>query len=167
MFQLLTAAGLDYSPSAIERWVGRRPVTTLHREWLELVRDYTLYINLHIQVRPSWFSVTMILVTVRALFVRTVRMGLLRPLPSAPSVSLALTVITPPVAASPSAPLLIPSALMAAAPEYYPTFIQPLSDMPILDMWLPAQIENMPLPQIPDSIRILFFPDLSGNFMGV
>ena len=68
---LLTNAGLDYSPVAIRRWLRQTPVTSLHREWLELVRDYTLYINLHVQVRNAWHSEDYIYGDVRRLYTRT------------------------------------------------------------------------------------------------
>jgi hypothetical protein len=48
ILQLLTAAHANYSPVAMRRWIRQSPVTPLHREWLALARDYTLYINLHI-----------------------------------------------------------------------------------------------------------------------
>jgi len=68
---LLNSAGLDYSPVAIRRWLRQTPVTPLHREWLELVRDYTLYINLHVQVRNTWHSEEYIYSDVRRLYTRT------------------------------------------------------------------------------------------------
>jgi hypothetical protein len=68
---LLTGAGLNYSPVAIRRWLRQTPVTPLHREWLELVRDYTLYINLHVQVRASWYNEDLIYADVRRLYTRT------------------------------------------------------------------------------------------------
>ena len=69
--QLLTVSSLRYSPAAISRWLKQIPQTTLHREWLLLVRDYTLYINLHVQVRPTWYSTAEIYTDVRALYRRT------------------------------------------------------------------------------------------------
>jgi hypothetical protein len=68
---LLLNAGLDFSPVAIRRWL-LQPQTPLHIEWLELVRDYTLYINLHIQVRPNWYNEAFIDVDVTRLYARTV-----------------------------------------------------------------------------------------------
>jgi len=70
VIQLLSMAGLHYSLSAINRWLSA-PRTPLHNEWLLLVRDYTLYINLHIQVRPSWISTIGINYDIRALYART------------------------------------------------------------------------------------------------
>jgi len=69
---LLTNAGLDFSPTAIRRWLNQRPQTALHREWLEMARDYTLYINLHVQVRPGWHNDTYISMDVERLYARTV-----------------------------------------------------------------------------------------------
>lgn len=57
-----------YSPVAIRRWLTIKPLTPHHRSWLNLVRDYTLYINLHVQVRPHWFSTEWIHRDVRVLF---------------------------------------------------------------------------------------------------
>jgi len=68
---LLSNAGLDYSPVAIRRWLLQTP-TPLHREWLDFVRDYTLYINLHIQVRPYWYNESFIDVDVARLYARTI-----------------------------------------------------------------------------------------------
>jgi len=69
---LLTAAGLEYSPIAIRRWLRRLPQTPLHREWLTMARDYTLYINLHVQIRNNWITESRIYVDVRDLYSRTV-----------------------------------------------------------------------------------------------
>lgn len=70
IFQLLTEAGCDYSPIAVRRWMAG-VVTPLHKEWLAFVRDYTLYMNLHVQVRPSWVDRRFIDRDVRALYDRT------------------------------------------------------------------------------------------------
>lgn len=69
--QLLTSANLGYSSNAISRWLKQTPQTALHREWLLLIRDYTVYINLHVQVRPAWRSVIDIRHDVRTLYRRT------------------------------------------------------------------------------------------------
>jgi hypothetical protein len=69
--QLLTSANLGYSSNAISRWLKQVPQTALHRDWLLLVRDYTVYINLHVQIRPNWRSVIDIRHDVRALYRRT------------------------------------------------------------------------------------------------
>ena len=68
--QLLTSANLGYSSNAISRWLKQTPQTALHHEWLLLVRDYTVYINLHVQVRP-WHSSADIRRDVRNLYSRT------------------------------------------------------------------------------------------------
>ena len=69
--QLLTSANLGYSSTAISRWLKQMPQTALHREWLLMVRDYTVYINLHVQVRPTWRSAIDIRQDVRTLYRRT------------------------------------------------------------------------------------------------
>jgi hypothetical protein len=72
IINLLTAAGLDYSPSAIRRWLHQTQQTQLHKDWLAMARDYTLYINLHVQARPSWYTVERIYVDVGRLYNRMV-----------------------------------------------------------------------------------------------
>jgi len=69
---LLTNAHLDFSYTAIRRWLRQTPTTHLHREWLQLVQDYTLYINMHVQPRVHWYSEEMIYADVRRLYGRTV-----------------------------------------------------------------------------------------------
>lgn len=54
MMQLFAEMGLNVSPIAIRRWLRETPQGAQHRAWLQFVRDYTLYINLHVQVRPDW-----------------------------------------------------------------------------------------------------------------
>ena len=71
VLQLLTAAAVNYSPVAMRRWLRQTPVTPLTREWLALARDYTLFINLHIQARPSWYDDEFIYRDVRRLYSRT------------------------------------------------------------------------------------------------
>lgn len=68
---LLTRAGLDYSAVSIRKWLRQPTQTPLHREWLNMVRDYTLYINLRVQVRPAWNSAEVIYRDVRELYERT------------------------------------------------------------------------------------------------
>ena len=71
MTNLLTEAALNFSPSAIRRWLQMRPITALHREWITFVQDYTLYMNLHVQVRPRWVNRVAIRQDVRELYRRT------------------------------------------------------------------------------------------------
>jgi hypothetical protein len=71
MTNLLGDAGLNYSPTAIRRWLQMRPITPLHREWMSFVQDYTLYMNLHVQVRPRWITHAHIRQDVRSLYSRT------------------------------------------------------------------------------------------------
>lgn len=68
---LLYAANVDFSLTSVRRWLRQTPQTPAHKEWLLLARDYTLYINLHIQVRPRWYSEDFIHADVRALYDRT------------------------------------------------------------------------------------------------
>lgn len=70
---LLQASGRMYSSHALQRWL-QTPIadqTILHREWVALVRDFTLYSNLHVQVRPHWNSRAAIHADVRSLYART------------------------------------------------------------------------------------------------
>ena len=69
--QLLTDAALRFSPAAIGRWLRQTQQTPLHHDWLLMVRDYTVYMNLHVQVRPTWLSDVDIRRDVRALYGRT------------------------------------------------------------------------------------------------
>ncbi len=71
IMQLLTEAGIIYAPISIRRWFRQSPPTPLHREWLDMARDYTLYMNLHIQARPTWYSEAYIHEDVRRLYNRT------------------------------------------------------------------------------------------------
>jgi hypothetical protein len=70
IMNLLTAANLDYSPTAIRRWLRQTPQTQLHHDWLKMTRDYTLYINLHVQARPNWYTVERIYLDVARLYNR-------------------------------------------------------------------------------------------------
>ena len=72
IINLLTSASLDYSPSAIRRWLRQTPHTQLHREWLAMCRDYTLYINLHVQARAHWYTTERIYLDVGRLYNRMV-----------------------------------------------------------------------------------------------
>ena len=71
MINLLNEAGLDFSPTAIRRWLQARPMTPLHREWVTFVQDYTLFMNLHVQVRPNWRNRSSIRHDVAELYSRT------------------------------------------------------------------------------------------------
>jgi hypothetical protein len=71
--QLLSDAQLEHSPTAIRRWLRQTPQTPLHKEWLQMVNDYTLYMNLHVQVRQSWVNLAAIFRDVRGLYQRTTR----------------------------------------------------------------------------------------------
>lgn len=68
---LLTRAGLEFSALSIRKWLRLPTQTPLHREWLNMVRDYMLYINLRVQVRPSWNTQEIIYRDVRELYERT------------------------------------------------------------------------------------------------
>jgi hypothetical protein len=71
VIQLLDEHNVRFSPATIRRWFRLTPVTSLHREWLALARDYTLHLNLHIQPRPSWQDDDGIMRDVRRLHART------------------------------------------------------------------------------------------------
>jgi hypothetical protein len=68
IYQLINEADLEASPVAVRRFLRETPQTKYHRAWLNMARDYTLYINLHIQVRPSWHDEPSIYADVRQLF---------------------------------------------------------------------------------------------------
>ncbi len=71
VLQLLNTAGVSYSLPAVRRWFRQTPITPLHREWLAFARDYTLYINLHVQTRDNWYTEEYIYRDVRRLYSRT------------------------------------------------------------------------------------------------
>jgi len=71
MTNLLTSAHQDFSMATIRRWLRQSPQTPIHREWLALARDYTLYMNLHIQARPHWHTEEYIYRDAQRLFRRT------------------------------------------------------------------------------------------------
>lgn len=73
MTGLLSDAGVDFSPLAVSRWLRATPRTPTHQTWVTFCRDYTLYMNLHIQVRPQWHDTIHIYQDVRALY-RTTRL---------------------------------------------------------------------------------------------
>lgn len=71
MLQLITEMGEDITPNALRRWLRTGPRTPQHAEWLSLIRDYTLYMNLHVQVRRHWTSPLAINADARRLYNRT------------------------------------------------------------------------------------------------
>lgn len=71
LFQMLGDAGVNFSMTAIRRWARRSPLTPAHREWLAMARDYTLWVNLHLQPRRTWYDETVIYREVRELYERT------------------------------------------------------------------------------------------------
>ena len=71
VLELLRDSGVSYSAIAFRRWVRATPMTPIHREWLALVRDYTLHMNLHIEPRRHWYSDAGIYADVRSLYRRT------------------------------------------------------------------------------------------------
>jgi hypothetical protein len=68
--QLLYTAGCLFSPDSLHKWICSNS-SPLHREWLSIVCDYTLYMNLHVQVRPYWYNQTYILMDIRRLYERS------------------------------------------------------------------------------------------------
>ena len=71
VFQLLADANIDYSPSSMRRWMRSRPLTQVHKDWIALARDFTLFTNLHVQVRIQWYNPEGVIRDTRALFNRT------------------------------------------------------------------------------------------------
>jgi hypothetical protein len=71
MMGLLSDAGVDFSPTRVRRWLNTTPVTPTHQLWINFCRDYTLYLNLHIQARPTWYSPEHIYRDVHTLFANT------------------------------------------------------------------------------------------------
>jgi hypothetical protein len=67
---LLAEAGVSLVPVHVRRWLRVTPLTEAHRAWLAFARDYTLYMNLHVQVRPHWHSEEMVYRDVRRLHQR-------------------------------------------------------------------------------------------------
>ena len=67
IFTLITRTGSYIPEERVQSWVRQEERTSNHSDWLTLVRDYTLYLNLHIQVRPAWISAEAILHDVREL----------------------------------------------------------------------------------------------------
>lgn len=73
IFQLLYNS-LPYSfnrTAALRNWLRETPITPIHTEWLQMVCDYTLYTNLHLQVRSDWHNTDYIYRDVRELYSRT------------------------------------------------------------------------------------------------
>lgn len=103
---MLVEAGCDFMPTAIRRWLRSSPTTPLHREWLAMIRDYTMYINLHVQIRTEWHNRSYIMADVRHLYART-RL----PDPTSQRVR-ALRDVVNNVAAAPPPALLMPPAQM-------------------------------------------------------
>jgi hypothetical protein len=68
---LLSQAGYFIMESVLGQWIRAEELTALQREWVALVRDYMIYKNLHIQVRPLWYGTTSILDDVRGLYARS------------------------------------------------------------------------------------------------
>lgn len=71
MTNLLSDAGVDFSPLTVRRWLYATPRTPVHQAWVAFCRDYTLYLNLHIQVRPTWYDTGNIYRDVRTLYANT------------------------------------------------------------------------------------------------
>lgn len=67
---LLAEAGVSLVPVHVRRWLRVTPLTDGHKAWLAFARDYTLYMNLHVQVRPHWHSEEMVYRDVRRLYQR-------------------------------------------------------------------------------------------------
>lgn len=73
MIQLIAASNIEFhSRHQLKEWLEQTPRTPLHGEWLALVRDYTLFMNMNIPARPSWRSEDAIYEDVRDVFDRSV-----------------------------------------------------------------------------------------------
>jgi hypothetical protein len=68
--QLLAIVSVSSSAVGLKEWL-QLAQTPIHKEWLELCRDYTLYINLHVQIRPHWHSIYQISLDILQLYRRT------------------------------------------------------------------------------------------------
>ena len=71
IFQLLADASIHFSAPAIRRWARQTPITPSHKEWLDMARDATLWLNLHIQARSGWSDESVIYDDVRSLYNRS------------------------------------------------------------------------------------------------
>ena len=69
--QLLGSAGVRYSHTTLRRFFREATNKASIREWLDLVRDYTLYMNLHVQTRANWYDESAIYRDARRLYERT------------------------------------------------------------------------------------------------
>ena len=121
--QLLSDAGVSHSPVAMRRFFRASPITDEHRSWLALCRDYTLYINLHIQARPHWYDETAIYRDVRRTYANTRVED-----PAGPRIRLLRNInraATPAISAAAAADLISLSSLM-----YQPT----MGAGPLLDI---------------------------------
>lgn len=67
---LLAEAGINVVPVHVRRWLRVTPLTDGHKAWLAMARDYTLYMNLHVQVRPHWHTEELIYRDIRRLHQR-------------------------------------------------------------------------------------------------
>ena len=127
VMNLLDTAQINYSTVALRRWLRQTPHTPMHREWLAMARDYTLYINLHIQARRHWYSEDHIYADVRRLYNRTVlpdpasaRLQLLRSAAGAAGAA-GSNLLLPALPALPAIP-----AAAAPAPPLYSILTYPL-----------------------------------------
>jgi hypothetical protein len=143
ILQLLSSAGVNYSTVTVRRWIHQTPLTTLHREWLALVRDYTLYINLHIQARPSWYDEEFIYRDVRRLYSRTHMVD-----PAGPRIRLMRNMSRVPVV--PSMPTPLASSIVGGSDISLST----------LALLLGSQTQPLVLPTLPS---MLAYFDLSGG----
>ena len=119
IMNLLSSAVLDYSATAVRRWLRQTPRTPLHKEWLEMARDYTLYMNLHVQARPHWHSEDRIYTDVVRLYNRTqlpdplsTRIRSLRTAVALPATTAAATTAAATVDALLGLSLLMPTSLL-------------------------------------------------------
>lgn len=117
MINLLDACRIHYSIVALRRWLRQTPQTARHHEWLTMARDYTLYINLHVQARQNWYSEEYIYADVRRLYNRTTI-----PDPASARLQLLRNAASP----TAQAPVAAAAAAAAAAPTLYSILTYPL-----------------------------------------
>lgn len=144
MTNLLSDAGVNFSPLTVRRWLSLTPHTAVHQAWVAFCRDYTLYINLHIQVRPHWYDTGNIYRDVRTLYANT-------PIRE-PPLSTRLRVIRNQLAHP--VPQILPFSLLAPLPA---------PDVPAFSLF-PSVIEPLPAPRPSlDALFDLMTPDITAD----
>lgn len=126
--------------AALRSWLQESPITPIHKEWLQLLCDYTLYTNLHIQVRPDWHNTSFIHRDVRALYTRTEL-----PQVSTPRLRLlrgAETITTPPAVQTMMSSFLTGNNILSADSSVVRLF----SPQPLLTTTSPSMLRSILFP---------------------